>query len=778
MAQVFKTIKGKIIAIILAIVLVAGGVAGYFLLRKNGDPASTPLTFDLKTGRIVKNRVDNAQYLPNLDLLVQDAVSTAAPNYSNQLADLSFDLEDYRSIVDELAIITGTATRLDTSIMDVKEEIYTVLDMVPAFGRWFQLPRYFEAEHAQDGYNNYFYKLDYDRSTQKISITRMTWSYTCGAYNSTNNKIYSTYLDHDIKQYQILQANYYYNEENKEVVECAVVDFAKFYNKFYPIQCQYLANIQDTSTTKIQSVLRKDVETYPDKITDNPGGNIGREMDIDTYRDGGVMKKIVQLNYTDANNVELIKIEQNSNTNYYSDINTTNLAYYLKDATNAIYFVDAWDYYDEEASADDIELINMFHINPHNLSKESVMDSFTNSQYYTRQVMGTAGTSSNTVCKNCYNRVYDSGLLVYKCDHNKNQENVARAYREVIASSVDYQNAMYDMIPYSISRHLTNFAIGVGINKQAILDTSAGMCEELNNAYKFESGVDAFLHNVSKEFIENISLVKDVQEIYTSAKTKSRALEVEELNKSAVASVIAIESLTEEISVADNVVSVNATATVKSNILLEPKAKYSLGLVLYNRLRNIQYTLLTNYVEYNGGDLTLTLSGTYDLTSIVLEDKDVRSYITTDLTLGYALLKQDPITDIVCSNYTPAVVVGIVGEFSEFLLEFNGFLCEFDPYIYGTEFRISFSCEDMQNPEVGLKNEVDSTVTLPTGSRVYALLALLEVEDNDVVKTITIYHDGQKYYNMYESLVEGVNSITVADRAGNSTTITFVVELA
>ena len=46
-----------------------GGIAGYFIF-KNKD--NNKLEYDFETGMIVKNRVDKAQYLPNLNLLVEN----------------------------------------------------------------------------------------------------------------------------------------------------------------------------------------------------------------------------------------------------------------------------------------------------------------------------------------------------------------------------------------------------------------------------------------------------------------------------------------------------------------------------------------------------------------------------------------------------------------------------------------------------------------------------------------------------------------------------------
>ena len=776
MTKFFKSAKGKIIiAVLVLLVLVAVGIGSYFILRDN----YVKLDYDFATGMVVKDRVEKAQYLPNINLLASSTQSarlmSSTPNQSNYLTDLSFDLQDYQSIVDELASITGTATRSKTDILEIKKEIYTVLDMVPAFGRWFQLPEYFKAQHAQDGYNYYYYKIDYDNSSEKISITRMTWSYCCEIYKSSENKIYSTYYDDDLEQYQIMQANYYYNEDDKEVVECSVVDFARFKKDFYPIQCQYLANIQDTSTTKIQSVIRKETDAYPNRLTNNPGGNIDGGLDIDTYREGGVMKKVVQLNYTDSDNVELIKIEQNSNTDYYSDINTTNLAYYLKQADNAIYFVDAWDYYDAENSSDKIELKNMFHLYSYDLSKDTIIDSFKSSNYSTRQVMSTPGRSSNTVCTKCYNRIKDSGILVYKCDHNKNQDKVSRAVRELVCSSTDYQDEMYDLITWYISKHLSKFATNIGISNETISTHSGNICRELNSQYTFENNLDNFLTAVSKEFIEDISLSKDVKSLYNTIKKNSIQIDAKDLNKSAISTVITLEEFIETTTVVDNVLTIDASSTVESNILLEKNAKYSLGLVLYDSANNINYTLLTNYVVYDGNDLSLTLSGSYDISQFALSDKSVNTNQTISLTLGYVLVKESKVIEAVCSNYEDANMS--TGTYDAFSNEVNGFRCLYQPTIENGLFKIIISCVDIQKPEIVLDTLNDNNITLSSGAKVYDLLPLLNVTDNDVIKSISVYYGNTPYENMDDVLIAGTNKIVAIDRMGNIAELIFTITL-
>ncbi len=794
MKKGIKSKKGIVITIILIAVLIVGAVAGYFIYRNY----SWKKSYDVETGMIVKNRVAKAQYLPNLNLLVgrshssiNSASNSAGESYC--MTDLAFTLNDYKKIERELAAITGSSTRLDTSIEEIKKEIYTVLDLVPVFDKWFRLPHFSDEENGY--YSNYYYKLSYDRSTQRIHIIRMTLSVVCTLYNSSEDKIYSSYYDDNMDQYQIMEANYYYNEDNKEVVECSVVDFARFKNNFYPIQCQYLANVQDTSTTKIQVVIRKEIDVYEDKLESNPGQNISEGLDMDTSREGGVMRKILQLNYGDSNNVELIKIEQNFGTNYLSDITTTSLAYYLKESENVIYFVDSWDYYDAEHSHDTIKLNNLFRLRTstsrvyygsneyteeHYIaeSRRSIVESFINSEFVARQVMSTPGDgrSSRNVCSDCYRRSHDSGLMVYKCDHNKSKDTITRAERMLISTSENYKNEKYDLITWHIGRHLSKFANNLGVPDQ-IIEKSTQVCKKLNDdEYAFESKLDLFLTSLAKDYLENVSLAKDVKNLYKTIKREAKQLKVDNLNKSAVSSELTLDNLNETTSISNNILTVSATATVKAGILLEKNAEYSLGLVLYDNDSHVNCTLLTNYEVYSGDDLSLTLNGTYDISDFMLEKRYAGADKSINLTLGFVLLKKGNPYDIVCSNYELASVTD--GDFSDFDNVVNGFGCFYQAKIVDNTFQLTVSCKDIEGPTITLVSSNDQNVTLNSGSNIFDLILLLNITDNDGVASIQVFHDNKMYGNWDDTLVAGMHAVIIADRSGNHTIKSFNVTLA
>ena len=715
---------------------------------------------------IVKNRVQDAQYLPNVELLSQKA-KVRNVDYSNAL---EFNLNDYNEIVDELAIITGTAAGDENDIYGLKKEIYSVLDLVPVFGEWFQLPHANYLSSSTKQYGNYYYKFDYNSNTESINVTRMTWRVVCSAYIAEDNKIYSTRTDDEIYQHQLMQLNYYFNEDGKEVVECSVVDYLILDKIVYPIQCQYLMNIENTSTTKIQIVLRKELDIY-EKYIDIYQGNFA--IDLAGYNESGSLRKIIQLNYADSKNIELLKIEQNSNTEYLSDIKTTNLAYYSKEDNYITYFTDAWDYYDK-ASVNKLELKNIFSFNEHHITKEEIISNLTKSQYSARQVLDT-GKGSRSVCTNCFKGFYNSNLLVYKCNHNKNQDTISRNDRKIICSNDEKYDEAMQLIPWKISNHLSVFGNTLGANKELVASTSANICVGMNDTYQFEANIDSFTNEVAKDYVKNVSLVKDAQNLHKTILRESRKLEQKDLNKSAISSMIDFVTFTEKTEIDNNIITVNATGTIKSSILLEKDARYSIGLILYDDNNNASYVLLSNYVKYDGSDLNLSLYGTYNLYDFIVNNKHINITRELNLTLGYALIKDSELVEPICSNYQDCII--LTNPNIDYKNIVNGFECTYKTMLENNTLLMNITFKDVQNPNLEIDSLEDNTLTLNYDATLYDLLRNINISDNDMISSFKIYNNDIEYKDLFETIKPGLHKIVVTDRSGNETVCEFNIVL-
>ena len=749
-----RRIPKKVFKLILPLILLLSTIGVVFIIT------SSKFEYDIAKASLVKTRVSNAQYLPNVERLTSNQTM-----YSDDI-DLKFDLDEYNMIVDELATITGTAVRQTNSILDLKNEVYFIMDIVPAFDTWFNLPHYIRVpDTLKDkikNYNNYYYKVSYNEENERITVNRMSWRTVCDIYIESENKCYGSNDKDDVVQHQMIQLDYYYDEYNREVVECSVIDFCKFNDDFYPIQCQYLKNVENSSTTKIQVVLRKELDLYDTT-------NCQHALDIEVDKEYGCLRKITQLNYTDSNNVELLKIEQNSNTEYFSDIKTTNLAYYKCKNDNVSYFIDAWDYYDN-TSYDKIELHNMFDFDFGYVTKETIIDRFINSQYLSRVVTSYpgGGISSRNVCSACYNGHSNSGLLVYKCNHNKNKDYITRGQRKIITSSLDNQEDLYQLIPIDLSNQLLRFNSNLGL----LLDTS-NMCVLLDDTYNFETNVDSYIDNISKLYIENNIMINELVDRYETIVNKAKELDEKKLNLSSIAEYTSFDTFEDSTLVSDGLITVDAHATVKSSILLEKKAKYSIGLILYDELNNISYTLLADYVEYKGEDLELSLNKTFNIEEFIIDKKDINLSLSLEFTLGYALVKETSGIDIICSDYYQASISS--DEQYEFMNIVDGYECYYEVSFSDDKCKMSVSFVDIEKPNVTIDYLDDNKLILESGSTLFDLLKLIRYSDNDMVSSMDVYHEDTLYTSILDELVEGETTIVISDRTGNE--IKIVIEI-
>ena len=778
MTRLSKAKKGIIIAvsILLAIALVFGGIIIYynFIYNPYGE-----VSFNLEKARIVKDRIDKAQYLPNIALLSGSkgqSLSTSSPDKVASSNDLKFTYADFKQLEDELAVLEGTAVGFGANtVYGIKADLLRVLDYVPAFGQWFQLPDYSHFEYDDTLYRStgVRYKYDYDKETGRISVMSLSHTTVCNIYDSKHDKVISTRKNQDVHQQQIRKIEYYYNEEGKEVVECSVVDFARYKKNFYPIECQYLMNIKDTSTTKIQVVLKKENETYSkDSEEYDP-------LDIDTNKEGGVLRKFLQLDYKDENNIEMLRVEQNFGTDYLSDITTTNLAYYLREGDNAVYFDDAWDYYDAENSTYKraVSLRNEYELNCASrllndgtylyfAEKESIVWNLMIGGYHGRQVLGDDNSrSSRTVCNDCYEQEYNSGLKVYKCDHIKSKDTITRAHREVAYSSEEYMDYIYDILPWNISVVLSKIVEGIGVKNVDLINELPSICKEMNEEFEFESAFDSYLTKVAIDYIENASLKNDIETIYKTVKKEYVVVSPDSVLKSAVATVIELENFTEETTINNSVITASAQATLKAHTLLEKDANYALGLVLYDSVNNTTYTLISNYVKYEGEDLSLSVSGTTDIKDLVIKAKDTRLNVPVALTLGYVLIKEGTIATIVSSDYFDAYVQEAPSQ--TFENSVNGFDCTYNTKVENNKYVVEISCVDVKAPTITIDTTENPNLEFAKDSSLYELLKMIDIDENDMISHIAIMHGDQMYTKFSDNLVAGENKIVVEDRSGN-----------
>lgn len=333
-----KTTKGKIVAVVLALVLIAG-VGGYFILKNFNK-----LVYDYEKGAIANARVESAQYVPDINKYIENNSGLGSTvetlNLNNTVVPLSFNtevqtftrdtnmsIEDFSQLVGEYRTIknyAGAGKYLGYDIHEIKNEIAYVSKNVPAFNQWFRMPNMREEQGyvAIPYYENWAYYLEMDEE-DKLSITRVCWC-TRSAYLDFDNKKVIEYHDDGTSfvQYEVMKMNYYTDSNGDEVVECFIYSVGvdnvknggtcnKNKSNYYPFEYQYLKNVKDKSLIKYHiTAANRYSNNNPAMSEFDFGSSNNSGMDIRGLNPYGVRREFTILNYDGYTNIDLTKIDQ------------------------------------------------------------------------------------------------------------------------------------------------------------------------------------------------------------------------------------------------------------------------------------------------------------------------------------------------------------------------------------------------------------------------------------------------------------------------------------
>ncbi|MDE6474808.1 MAG: hypothetical protein K2L70_06895 [Clostridia bacterium] len=267
------------------------------------------LNYDKERGNIAVEKVENAQYTPDIDKYLStnsaQTASFAASDDENERVD------EFTALIEEYATVqnyAGAGKYLGYDIYEIKNEIKFVVEMVPAFNQWFRMPTMREKQGfaAIPYYENWAYYLEMDEETSMLSITRVCWSTRSSYYDFEKGEEVEEYEDgSSFIQYEIMKTNYLETEED-EIVECFIysvgidnVKRSNYYNSntqdYYPFEYQYLRNVKDKSMVKYH-------------ITAANRGRSG--MDIRGLNPYGVRREFTVVNYDGYKDISVTKIDQ------------------------------------------------------------------------------------------------------------------------------------------------------------------------------------------------------------------------------------------------------------------------------------------------------------------------------------------------------------------------------------------------------------------------------------------------------------------------------------
>lgn len=317
--EVKKLKSVKIIAIFVAIALFAAILSGCIFNRKT-------LKYDSAKGAIASEKVENAQYTPDLDKYfgaLSDAETAACASLTADSEQTNSD--EFTALIDKYAKIenyAGAGKYLGYDIYEIKNEIEFIVGKVPAFNQWFRMPGMREEEGYASipYYESWAYYLELDEETSTLSVTRVCWATRCSYFDyDTFNEVEEHKDGSSFIQYEIMKTNYTQTETD-EIVECFIYSVGidhinrfkseydiNYYNTnsedYYPFEYQYLRNVKDKSMVKYH-------------ITAAERTNKG--MDIRGLYPYGARREFMVVDYDGYRNIETTSVDQKFSTDNQS----------------------------------------------------------------------------------------------------------------------------------------------------------------------------------------------------------------------------------------------------------------------------------------------------------------------------------------------------------------------------------------------------------------------------------------------------------------------------
>ena len=321
MSGVLKSTKTKILVVMLVVALTLSAVTlvGCSLLKKNKK-----VTYDYERGALASNKVENAQYMPDLNKFIEanssnGSLSLASEDDNNMAQQMT--LKEFSNLVDKSGTVynyAGAGKYNGYDIYDIKSEIAYVIKNVPVFNQWFRMPtmRVDEGYISIPYYEWWAYYLELSIEPLKLSITRVCWNTRSSYYDFDKQEEVEDYdEDTSFIQYEVMKINYYTDNTGSEVVESSLysvgIDHAKRGAKFnsnendyHPFEYQYLKNVKDKSLTKYHI-------TAAERRRDG--------MDIRGLTPYGIRREFTEIDYDGYINIDVTEIDQKFESNNYPD---------------------------------------------------------------------------------------------------------------------------------------------------------------------------------------------------------------------------------------------------------------------------------------------------------------------------------------------------------------------------------------------------------------------------------------------------------------------------
>ena len=266
-----------------------------------------------RLGAICLDKVENAQYLPNIEkIAVDEAVDTqqlsaltnlrASSNVDAKMdfSQLTITHAAFNDLIDALGTLNAPFN-YEYDILDVKNEIAYLMSTNPSYNAWLD----YRSEI------NGLYFVTYDEERDHLTVLSKN-KFQIDVYDSKSGEVVMnsdfTYKGTDPLRKEIFKKiDYYHNEDGLEVVACEIVDVL-YYHEYATIGTyQFIQNVKDTSFTKY--IIMPSVHLWID------GKNISG-YDVDSENPLGTYRHFIQMDYIDQNDVSLLVTSQKLATAY------------------------------------------------------------------------------------------------------------------------------------------------------------------------------------------------------------------------------------------------------------------------------------------------------------------------------------------------------------------------------------------------------------------------------------------------------------------------------
>ncbi len=273
---------------------------------------------------IAQNRVETAQYLPNLAVFSNEQLSMKMstsydPLRKDEFMDSIVGFEGLQELIDTTGYIDWGYNR-EWTVDEIKEQMRYITERVDKYDVWVNL---------YDGFGAYY--ISYDEINQVLDIY---WSGGGGipyvfereGLNLIKHETFGGFPQKTINQADdMFRIRYYYDELGREVVETHIYKSIRYYDEIISASYQYLKNVKDTSFTKYR--------IYP--VTDLDHETMYSAYDVTTSNPYGTTRDFMQINYNE-NEFVFWSVGQAFPSYYHAHPVTTN-SYFVSHKKDQVY---------------------------------------------------------------------------------------------------------------------------------------------------------------------------------------------------------------------------------------------------------------------------------------------------------------------------------------------------------------------------------------------------------------------------------------------------------